>query len=104
MLAAEGNPILRTLVAEYQQIADRILAHRVKGVETRLANLAAKRRQLQIRAGDIDDYMNWFEVTNSGTSSGAFTGYLRAVARSKELQSRRRDPLSVYLDSLEGQF
>jgi hypothetical protein len=69
-----------------------------------LARAEAGRKELRTRAGDIDDYMNWFEVTKSGEDSGAFTGYLRAAARAHAPQPRRRDPLSVYLDSLEAQF
>ena len=104
LLASEANPILRPLVLEYQLIVQRILARKPAGLEKRLANLAAKRQSIRARASGIDDYMNWFEATQSGTTSGSFTGYLRAAAHSKELESRRRDPLSVYLDALEEQF
>jgi hypothetical protein len=104
LLGAEANPILRTLVLEYEQIVQRLLAHKIKGATARLATLAAKRERLRVRSSDIDDYMNWFEATKSGTTSGAFNDYLRAAARSIEPRSRRRDPLSVYLDVLEEQF
>ncbi|HJT80586.1 MAG TPA: hypothetical protein VJ719_05260 [Chthoniobacterales bacterium] len=104
LLTAEANPILRPLVLEYQQIVQRILARKSGGLEKRLANLAARRQTIRGRASEIDDYMNWFEATQSGTTSGSFSGYLRAAAHSNELQSRRRDPLSVYLDALEEQF
>jgi len=36
--------------------------------------------------------------------SGNFTGYLKAVDQSRFQSSRRRDPLSVYVDALEDQF
>ena len=104
LLASESNPILRPLILEYQQIVERVIGRKTRGIEKRLANLAATRQQIGARSDDIDDYLNWFEATQSGTTSGAFTGYLRAAAHSKELQSRRRDPLSVYLDALEEQF
>ena len=104
LLEGEANPILRPLVLEYDQIVQRILAGKPGGLEKRLANLAGKRQSIRARASAIDDYMNWFEATQSGTASGSFTGYLRAAAHSKESPSRRRDPLSVYLDALEEQF
>jgi len=104
LLAMQANPILRPLVAGYEQVIDRLLAHKIKEVPTRLAALAGKREHLRTQTSDIDDYMNWFEATKSGVTSGSFTGYLRAAASSNEPPTRRRDPLSVYLDSLEAQF
>ena len=104
VLAMQANPILRSLVLEYQQLVDRILAHKTKGVSARLATLNAKRQRIGARTTDIDDYLNWFEAAKSGTVSGAFNGYIKAAAASDELAPRRRDPLSVYLDALEEQF
>jgi hypothetical protein len=48
--------------------------------------------------------MNWFEATQSKTGSGVFVDYLRAAAESQIPAPRRRDALSVYLDSLAEQF
>jgi hypothetical protein len=48
--------------------------------------------------------MNWYEATKADTASGAFISYLRTAGQSDELRSRRRDPISVYLDALEEQF
>jgi len=53
---------------------------------------------------EIDDYMNWFEATQSKTRSGAFADYLKAVQGRNEARPRRRDALSVYLDAMEEQF
>jgi hypothetical protein len=52
----------------------------------------------------IDDYLNWFEATQSQTRSGTFAEYLEAAGRSEDPQPRRRDAISVYLDALEAQF
>jgi hypothetical protein len=51
----------------------------------------------------IDDYMNWFEATQSKTTSGVFVDYFRTAAGTAERQRRRRDAISVYLDSIEEQ-
>ena len=53
---------------------------------------------------DIDDYMNWFEATQMTNGSGNFTDYLKAADQSQLPVSKRRDPVSVYLDALEDQF
>jgi hypothetical protein len=104
LLGVRANPMLRPLVFEYEQIVEQIMAHKLRKIATRLARVSSQRERFRNRMTDIDDYMNWFEATQSNTLSGAFRGYLRAAAQSDEPPSRRRDPLSVYLDALEAQF
>jgi hypothetical protein len=104
LLTTRSNPVLRPVVREYQIIVERMAANKRRGLETRLAKAKSTRARIVARMSDIDDYMNWFEATKSSTRSGAFASYLRAVEKSNEPQPRRRDPLSVYLDSLEAKF
>jgi hypothetical protein len=54
--------------------------------------------------GNIDDYMNWFEATQLSASSGAFSDYLQGARAIAEPEPRRRDSISVYLDSIESQM
>jgi hypothetical protein len=104
LLAARANPILRPIVQEYQQIAALLGNGKRKGLTARLARLQTGRARLATRMSEIDDYMNWFEATQSKTKSGAFADYLKAAQEQNEARPRRRDALSVYLDALEGQF
>jgi hypothetical protein len=104
LLAARANPILRPIVQEYQQIASLLVKGKRKGLTARLAQLQASRAKLITRMTEIDDYMNWFEATQSKTKSGAFADYLKAVQGQNEARPRRRDALSVYLDAMEEQF
>jgi hypothetical protein len=104
LLAARANPILRPIVQEYQQIASLLVKGKRKGLTARLAQLQASRAKLTTRMTEIDDYMNWFEATQSKTKSGAFADYLKAVQGQNEARPRRRDALSVYLDAMEEQF
>ena len=104
LLAARANPILRPIVQEYQQIASLLVKGKRKGLTARLAQLQANRAKLTTRMTEIDDYMNWFEATQSKTKSGAFADYLKAVQGQNEAPPRRRDALSVYLDAMEEQF
>ena len=98
------NPVLRPVAREYQQIAT-LLARGKRGrVATRLARLQVTRQKLAARMSDIDDYMNWFEATQMESGSGNFTDYIKAADQSQFPTPRRRDPLSVYLDSLADQF
>jgi hypothetical protein len=102
-LGVHANPLLRSTVQEYEQIAVLLTAGKRKRITQRLARLKETRAQLAGRMSDIDDYMNWFEATQSQTKSGAFIDYLRTATKSTEPEPRRRDPLSIYLDALEQQ-
>jgi len=104
LLTIRANPVMRPIVREYQQIAALLLRGKRKRVAQRLARVQATRTTLGARMSDIDDYMNWFEATQSKTGSGVFVDYLRAVGESQIPAPRRRDPLSVYLDSVDEQF
>jgi len=104
LLAARANPILRPIVQEYQQIAALLTNGKRKGLTARLARVQTARARLATCMSEIDDYMNWFEATQSKTKSGAFVDYLNAAQEQNEARPRRRDALSVYLDALEEQF
>ena len=104
LLTIRANPVMRPIVREYQQIAALLVRGKRKRVAQRLARVQATRTTLGARMSDIDDYMNWFEATQSKTGSGVFIDYLRAVGESQIPAPRRRDPLSVYLDSVDEQF
>jgi len=103
MLIGQVNPVLRPIAREYQEIATRLARGKRRGITKRLARLEITRQRLASRMSDIDDYMNWFEATQMESGSGVFADYLRA-ADQPQAESRRRDPLSVYLDALEDRL
>ena len=104
LLAIRANPVMRPIVREYQQIAGLLDRGKRRKSADRLANIEATRARLVSRMSDIDDYMNWFEATQSKAQSGMFADYLKTAADPQSSGSRRRDALSVYLDSIESQF
>jgi hypothetical protein len=104
LLAARANPIARPIVQEYQQINSSLAAGKNKRIGARLARTDELRRQISARMGEIDDYMNWCEATKAKTQSGLFSNYLSMAEQQNELQPRRHDALSVYLDVLEQQL
>jgi len=101
---AEANPVLRPIAREYQEIVALLARGKRNRIGKRLSRLEVTRKQLAARMSDIDDYMNWFEATQMKRGSGNFTGYLKAVDQSEVSTSKRRDPLSVYVDALEDQY
>jgi hypothetical protein len=104
LFAIRANPLMRPIVREYQQIAGLLARGKKKKVLKRLVRVEATLTTLAARMSDIDDYMNWFEATQSTTGSGVFVDYLRAMSESQIPAPRRRDALSVYLDSIAEQF
>jgi hypothetical protein len=104
LLGAHGNPILRSIIQDYQQLVAQLALGKNHAVAARLTELKTLRAKLSARMSEIDDYLNWFEATQLKTPSGAFADYLRAGGDERNRQSRRHDALSVYLDALEEQF
>lgn len=103
-LAARANPLYQPILAEYEQIAVLLERGKTKRVAERLARARGMREHMQREMSAIADYMNWFEATQQQTQSGAFAEYMKAAELALERQPRRRDPISVYLDSLEAQM
>ncbi len=104
VFVAQANPVLRPIAREYQQMVALLARGKRRGIAKRLSRLEVTRKQLAARMSDVEDYMNWFEATQMKNGSGNFTDYLKAVDQSQLSASRRRDPLSVYIDAVEDQF
>ena len=104
LFTIQANPVMRPIVREYQQIAALLARGKRKRIIERLARLQMTHTKLVARMSDVDDYMNWFEATQSNSGSGVFADYLKAAGDSQIRAPRRRDALSVYLDSLAEQF
>jgi hypothetical protein len=104
LFVSQANPVLRPVAREYQQMAALLARGKRRGIAKRLTRLQKTREQLAARMSDVDDYMNWFEATQLPARSGVFADYLRAASQPQATSPRRRDPISVYLDTLEDQF
>jgi hypothetical protein len=102
ILGSRAHPILRPIVAEYQQITASLASGKTSKLKQRLMRLDSLRTEIAQRMNKIDDYMNWFEATQAQAESGAFTDYLNAVEKQNK-SPRRHDPLSVYLDAIDEQ-
>ena len=98
ILATQANPLLRPIIEEYQQVADQLALGRKRGVARRLTELSTLREELSKRMSEVDDYMNWFEAAKLATPSGLFEPTPEITA------TKRKDPLSVYLDAMELEF
>ncbi|MBA2241925.1 MAG: hypothetical protein H0W04_03405 [Chthoniobacterales bacterium] len=104
MLSGRANPVYQPIVAEYQEITALLGRSRTKKIPQRLAELRATREHITRRMSAIGDYMNWFEATQSRTTSGMFRAYLDAAELAGKQERHRRDAISIYLEVLEAQL
>lgn len=103
-LSYRAFPLHRPMIADYQILIEQIRVGKTKGVDERLAELAAGRVALLRSAQDATDYLNWYEATQVGRSSGAFDEYDRAVEELRRPLPPRPDSLSRLLDDLDKEF
>lgn len=104
VLAARAHPIYRPVIIEYAKITAILIRGRTKGVAGRMERLKASRKAVVVRLRGIDDYLDWFEATESRGPSGVFAEYLKTAESVGRPLRRKRDPISVYLDAIETQF
>ena len=103
LLGIRAHPLLRPIIAEYQEVAELLGKGKGKGAKERLARLHTLQSRLSARMNELDDYMNWFEGTQATAPSGAFDNYLHTATQA-DAGSRRHDALSVYLDAVAFQL
>ncbi len=104
LLGPRANSLYRPMILEYQQIVSSLARGKTRGISRRIARLKNSRQALAERMREVDDYMNWFEATQSRTRSGTFVEYLKAADQPAETGSRRHDSISIYIDAMESQF
>ncbi len=100
-LSGHANPLYLPVIFEYEKIALQLARRKTKRMAQRLAEVRAKREQISRTMQTIDDYMNWFEATQSSTNSGVFRDYLQTAERAGLQKAPRRDRISIYLDAIE---
>ncbi|MDQ6808767.1 MAG: hypothetical protein M3Z64_05000 [Verrucomicrobiota bacterium] len=104
LLGTRVNLLYRPIVAEYQQIAAALAQRKTRGVAARLTRTKATRAQVAARTREMDDYLNWFEATQSRSQSGLFADYSLAAEEVANDRPPRRDAISVYLTALESEL
>jgi hypothetical protein len=101
LFGARAHPFYRAIVQEDYELAKLLARGKTRLVSERLSRVASQRAVIEQQASEIDDYLNWYEATQPKTMSGAFAQVLREASAADSSQPRRRDPISVYLDSIE---
>ncbi len=102
LLSARAHPSYRLIVQEYYALTNLLARGKTKRVSARLERVAGYRAAVDGQDHDMGDYINWFEATQLKTMSGAFSEVLKAAGEEQQGPPRRRDAISVYLDSIEA--
>ncbi len=101
LLGARAHPSYRPIVQEDYELAELLARGKTRKLEGRLAREASYRAVVERQASEIDDFLNWYEGTQSKTMSGTFSQVIDPTRAAGETVPRRRDAISVYLDSIE---
>lgn len=101
LLGTLAHPSYRPIVQEVCELSDLVARGKLGKIRARLERVASYRQVVERQENEIDDYLNWYEATQAKRISGAFSQLLEAAKTADEAQPRRRDPISVYLDSME---
>lgn len=104
-LEAQGNPLMREVIAAYQDLVVQLSHHEARHLKSHLEALADYRKRLTAHMDQIADYLNWYEATQRTQASGSFDEYIRTADQAgKEEGPARTDPISKYMDSVEQQL
>jgi len=98
-LEFRAHPLYRALVADYRTIVQSLIERPKRSQDKRIAEDEELRGALAKRAGQIEDYINWFEAAKLDQPSGEFDAILDA---DRGGGARRTDAISRYLDDVES--
>jgi hypothetical protein len=104
-LSLRAHPLYRSVLRDYQ-LTIKALSEGKKEKEAAgtLARLATLRSRLRKDMQGVEDYLDWYEATQTEGESGAFRDYLDTAAELDRPPPPRRDALSRYLNLMEQEF
>lgn len=104
-LALRAHPLYRPLISQYQSLVKSLAeGKKEKEAAATLASLNGLRRKLLRDLQKGEDFLDWYEATQSEGMSNAFDGYLRTAEELTRPAAPRRDSLSRYLNLMESEY
>ena len=106
-LSTRAHILFRPILSEYAEMCGLVASGKTKDIAERFARTERFRGSVLQRAGEITDYLNWYEATQTPGRTGEFDRYLRAaeIHETKPQPAAPVDPkIAEYLDSLEQEF
>jgi len=104
-LSMRAHPLYRPVLSRYLEVVKELgQGKRQKEAAGQIASLEAMRRQLLKEMRQLEDYLDWHEVTQTGAISGDFRDYFRAAREVQATASPRPDAYSRYLNLMETEY
>ncbi len=103
-LSYRAFPLYKPIVDGYAGLLQDLAEGKKRDAGRRLEQLEADRRGVLALAGQVEDYLNWYEATKSEAKSGAFEAYSKAMREMRAGRRQRKDPISLYLDRMEKEL
>jgi hypothetical protein len=98
-LGFRSHPLYAPLVREYQEQIDGLARKKRRGFERRFEESEELRLSLDQRAGEITDFLNWFQASYEPEPEVVVD--TTSLRRASDAKTRRNDRISRYLDSVE---
>ena len=104
-MALRAHPLYRPLIGQYQSLIKALSeGKKEKEAGAALASLGGLRHKLQRDLQKAEDYLDWYEATQTDGISSAFDGYFRTAEELTRPAAPRHDPLSRYLNLMESEY
>ncbi len=103
LLGARAHPYYKVIVEQDYEMAEMLAGGKARRLPEGLRRAASYRAVIERQSQAIDDYLNWYEATQCKTTRGTFSQILATVEATGEALPHRRDPISVYLDSIQAE-
>jgi hypothetical protein len=97
-LEVRAHLLLRPIVEEYRLIASQLASKPRRNLAARIRKNMQLQQAVVQRAGEMEDYMNWFEAVRLDTPSREFD----STTDDSSARPRRDDPVSRQLDDIEA--
>ena len=104
-LGLRGHPIYRPVIAEYRSLIKALSdGKKEKEAAASFAALARLRGKLKSDMQAAEDYLNWYEATQTEGISDAFHDYIRTADQLESPLPPRRDSLTRYMNLIEQEY
>ncbi len=100
-----GFPLYRPVFVRYETILQRLIAGKLKGIDTEIEAVAGMRLKINETLTKAADHLNYFEATQTPQRSRAFDDYLKMRRILQEdTMPKREDRITQFMDKVEKEI
>lgn len=98
------HPLYRPVAENYLTVMSSLRNGKKNNIPSELEKLELERKNIADKMLAIDSYLDWIEVTGKQNERDGFNQYLRLIRSSKKPPTKRKDPISEYLDAIQREL